>query len=121
MKTRKHTIFEHVSSFLIEQNPSVDGLKLFGPRSHHWQEDKLESHLEKTQKQANEIPAVKNLEVSTARSTSLEPEEPTTPDVNIPPTLYKKELQNYLHTRQNWMKEKEKTEKFQNISRPLYQ
>lgn len=120
MKTRKQTIFEHVSSFLTEQNPSVDGLKLFGPRSHHWQENKLQDHQQKIQKQQKEIPVTGKMEPETARTASVEPEEPTPPDVNIPPKLYKKEFDNYLQSKYTWRSEKEKTERFKNSSRPLY-
>jgi hypothetical protein len=120
MKRRKTVILEQVSKILKEQNPSVDGLKLFGPRSHHWQEDKLQQHQEKIEKQAKQMPMIGNLEPHTERTSSIEPEEPTIPDSNIPPKLYKKEIQNYLKSKYTWNKEKEKTELFQNISRPLY-
>lgn len=120
MKSRKQTIFEHVLSFLVEQNPPVDGLKLFGPRSHHWQEDKLENHQQKIQKQQKQIPVTGKLEPETTRTASLEPEEPTAPDVNIPPKLYKKEFNNYLQSKYTWRAEKEKTERFKNVSNPLY-
>ncbi len=120
MKNRKQTIIEHVSKILLEQNPSISGLRMSGPRSHHWQEDKIQRHEEKIQKQEKQIPVMGKLEAETKRTSSFEPEEPTLPDVNIPPRLYKTEFDNYLRSKYSWNKEKEKTERFQNISRPLY-
>lgn len=120
MKNRKQIIFEHVLRFLHEQNPSVDGLKLSGLRSHHWQEDKIHDREEKIQKQQKQIPFIGKLEPETQRTSSVEPHEPTLPDVNLPPNLYKKEFENYVHSKYDWNREKEKTERFQNISRPLY-
>jgi hypothetical protein len=120
MKTRKYAISEQVKKFLAEQNPAVDGLRLFGPRSRHWQEDKLEKHQQRIQKQEKQMPFVGHLEPHTERTSSVEPEEPTSPDTNIPPKLYKKEVENYLRSKYTWNTEKDKTERFQNISRPLY-
>jgi GH18 family chitinase len=120
MKSRKQIISEQIFAFLNEQNPTVSNLRLGGPRSRHWQENKIEDHQQKMQKQAKEMPVTGKLEANTQRTSSVEPEEPTLPDANIPPNLYKREFDNYVRSKYNWNLEKQKTERFQNVSRPLY-